>query len=94
MDLAGYIIQVKSGMKFEDYVKEKLFDPMNMEHTSFDWEEIREEKNRAIGNSKTFNTIPLEFAMIPAGACYTNVVDMAKFIQLHLNEGNIMGKLF
>jgi hypothetical protein len=31
--------------------------------------------------------------MIPAGACYTNVIDMSKFLQFHLNRGKHNGKI-
>ena len=92
IDLAGYIIQVRSGMTFEEYIKKHLFIPLEMYNSSFDWEQIRNEKNRAIGHSKKFNSTPLEFAMIPAGACYTNVIDMSKFLQFHLNRGKHNGK--
>ena len=93
IDLAGYILQFKSGINFEKYVKAKLFDPLGMRHSSFDWTEIRTEKNRAVGYDKHHNNIPLEFAMIPAGACYSNVLDLARFIQFHLSYGTFQGKV-
>jgi CubicO group peptidase (beta-lactamase class C family) len=93
IDLAGYIIQVRSGMPFAEYVKSRLFLPLEMDQSSFDWNVIREQSNRAIGHNNRFSEIPLEYAMIPSGACYTNVVDMAKFIQFHLNRGRIKGNV-
>ncbi|MCI0493486.1 beta-lactamase family protein [candidate division KSB1 bacterium] len=92
IDLAGYILQVRSGMPFAEYVKSRLFLPLGMNQSSFDWNVIREQSNRAIGHNNRFSEIPLEYAMIPSGACYTNVVDMAKFMQFHLNRGRIKGK--
>lgn len=92
IDLSGYIIQLKSGMKFEDYVKMKVLNPLNMKYSSFDWKQIKKEANRALGNDKDFENIPVEFAMIPAGACYSNVIDMSRFIQFHLNQGKHNGK--
>ncbi|MBN1293195.1 MAG: beta-lactamase family protein [Candidatus Latescibacteria bacterium] len=87
IDLAGYIIQVRSGMPFTEYVKSRLFMPLGMDQSSFDWNVIRNETNRAIGHDNRFHEVPLEYAMIPSGACYTNVTDMAKFMQFHLNRG-------
>ena len=36
--------------------------------------------------------MPLEFAMIPAGALYSSIKDMTKFIQFHLNDGVVGNK--
>jgi CubicO group peptidase (beta-lactamase class C family) len=36
--------------------------------------------------------VPLEFGLIPAGALYTSVEDMEKFIQFHLNDGVVGNK--
>ena len=93
IDLAGYIIQVRSGMPFAEYVKIRLFVPLGMNQSSFDWDLIRKKSNRAIGHNNRFSEMPLEYAMIPSGACYTNVVDMAKFMQFHLNRGRFKGKV-
>ncbi len=41
---------------------------------------------------KGFSKVPLEFGMIPAGALYSSVEDMAKFIQFHLNYGVVGNK--
>jgi CubicO group peptidase (beta-lactamase class C family) len=92
IDLAGYILQVVSGKPFAQYMKEKVLEPIGMKNSSFDWEAIRKIENRAIGHLKGFSNVPLEFAMIPAGALYSNIVDMAKFIQFQLNDGEIGSK--
>lgn len=92
IDLAGYILQVVSGKPFAQYMKEKVLEPIGMKNSSFDWEAIRKNENRAIGHLKGFSNVPLEFAMIPAGALYSNIVDMAKFIQFQLNDGEIGSK--
>ncbi len=92
IDLAGYILQVVSGKPFAQYMKEKVLEPIGMKDSSFDWEAIRKIENRAIGHLKGFSDVPLEFAMIPAGALYSNIVDMAKFIQFQLNDGEIGSK--
>ena len=49
-------------------------------------------ENRAIGHAKGFSSVPLEFAMIPAGALYSIINDMAKFIQFQLNDGVVGNK--
>jgi len=89
IDLAGYILQIVSGKPFALYMKEKVLEPIGMKNSSFDWKTIRNSENRAIGHTKEFSRVPLEFGMIPAGALYSSVEDMAKFIQFHLNDGDV-----
>jgi hypothetical protein len=92
IDLAGYILQIKSGKSFPDYVKEKLLDPIGMKTSTFDIDIIKENQNRAIGHSTICNDVPLEVPMIPSGGFYSNVSDLSKFVQFHLDRGKVNGK--
>lgn len=92
IDLAGYILQVKSGNTFNSYVKQKLLNPLRMTNSSFDIETIKRNHNRAVGHDFDYSHVPLEMPMIPSGGFYTSVSDLAKFVRFHLNEGRINGK--
>jgi CubicO group peptidase (beta-lactamase class C family) len=92
IDIAGYILQIVSGKPFFQYIKEALLEPIGMKNSSFDWQVIRKNENRAIGHTNGFSKVPLEFGMIPAGTLYSSVKDMAKFILLHLNDGIVKNK--
>lgn len=95
VSLAGHIVEIVSGEKFESYVNEKIFKPLKMNSSTF-YQPIPEnmEKDKAIGygywtQKKTlFRTEPLYYQVMPAGACYTTVSDMAKFISANLNKGS------
>jgi len=89
IDLAGYIIQVRSGRPLMQYVKDKIFDPLNMPHSSLDMQIIRENKNRAIGHQFGTKKVPLEIPMVAAGGVYTNAIDLSQFVNFHLNFGKI-----
>ena len=89
IDLAGYILQVQSGKPLEQYVKEKIFEPLGMSHSSMDMRVIRKNKNRAIGHNPFLKKLPLEIPMIAAGGVYTNAVDLAEFVRFHLNFGTL-----
>jgi len=78
IDLAGYILQVKSGMPFERYVKEKVLTPIGMDSSSLDMTVIEDAVNRAIGHSGGGEIVPLRIPMIPAGGVYSSIRDMAK----------------
>ena len=92
IDLAGYIIGKAAGMHYWDFVKNELFNPLGLQYSSFDWDVIEKNKNRAIGHSRSYKKVPLRYAMIPSGSWYSNALDVAKFIQFHLNRGKVEGK--
>ena len=87
IDLAGYIVQVRSGMPFQTYVKGKLLDPLGMAHTSMDISVIRADPMRALGHIPVFNfKLPL-IPMMPAGGVYTTANDLARYIQFQISLG-------
>jgi CubicO group peptidase (beta-lactamase class C family) len=92
IDLAGYILQVRSGMPFERYVKKKVFAPIGMTGSSLDMDAIKRNRNRAFGHSNDRDSIPLRIPMIPSGGVYSNILDMAKYLQFHINEGVVDGR--
>jgi CubicO group peptidase (beta-lactamase class C family) len=92
IDLAGYILQRRSGMPFEQYVKEKVLDPIGMDSSSLDMTWIEKRENRAVGHSSPGDIIPLRIPMIPAGGVYSTVRDMAKYLQFHINKGVVNGR--
>ena len=96
IDLAGYILQKKSGMPFWAYIKTKVLDPLGMTSTTLNFEEIKKRSNRAVGHvsprSIIPDGIPVDIPMIPAGGVYSNIPDMAKYLQFHINKGQVNGK--
>jgi len=96
IDLAGYILSKKAGKPFWDYIQERVLDPIGMTQSSMDFEKIKLIENRAIGhvgkNRKVEGGIPVVVPMIPAGGTYTNILDMAKYLQFHMNKGSVNGK--
>ncbi len=92
IDLASYIIQVRSGRSFAEYMREKIFEPLDMPNSSVDMEFIKQHPNRAVGHSPHFHKVPLEMPMIGAGGVYTSAAELAKFIQFHLSWGTVNGR--
>ncbi len=91
IDLAGYILQVHSGKPFAEYVMEKVLDAIGMSNSHYDMDVIEQANNRAIGHSD-YRIPPLRIPMIPAGGLYTNINDMAKYLQFHMNKGVVKGR--
>jgi CubicO group peptidase (beta-lactamase class C family) len=92
IDLAGYILQVRSGMPFERYVQQKVLEPLGMTGTTLDMDVIEKTANRAIGHVPYAERVPLRIPMIPAGGVYTNVRDMARYLRFHINKGVLDGR--
>lgn len=92
IDLAGYILQVVAQMPFHVYVKENVFEPLGMAHSSFDTHWIKEHPNRASGHSEVIPKMPLEIPIIPSGGMYSCAEDMARYIRFHLNGGSAKGE--
>lgn len=93
--LAGLIVQNVSGVPFDDYVEQNIFEPLGMDHSSF-----REPlpgniiSDMTIGYEREAGVLkPLRYEVLggvrPAGSMASSAVDMAKFMLAHLNGGSL-----
>lgn len=91
-DLAGYILQVRSGIPFTQYVQEKVLDPLGMKDSTLAVNRIRANSTRAIGHipGELFRP-PVDFLFIPSGGVWTTAADMARYLQFHINSGAVDG---
>ncbi|MBN2409395.1 MAG: serine hydrolase [Candidatus Aminicenantes bacterium] len=91
--LAGYVVQVVSGMPFEEYVEDHIFRPLGMNMSTF-----REplpshlERFMSVGYSIAQGVLKAEdFELInglyPAGSLSTTATDLARFMIAHLQDG-------
>jgi CubicO group peptidase (beta-lactamase class C family) len=91
IDLAGWILEKKTGVPFAKYIQEKVLAPLGMNDSTLDIEAILKAGDRAVGHIaptiKVAGGIPVEVPMIPAGGVYTNILDMARYLMFHINEG-------
>lgn len=93
-DLAAYIIQIRSGQPWAEYLKEKVFTPLNMPNCSVDPEFIRNHPNRAVGHRQYVKQLPLagDVPMHGSGGVYANAREFARFAQFFLNWGKVDGQ--
>ncbi len=91
IDLAGYILQEKAGIPFWDYIQKKVLDPLGMKQSTMSVDRIMKSTNRALGHVSPSEDvkggIPVFIPMIPAGGVYTNICDMSRYMQFHINKG-------
>jgi len=107
--VAGHVIDLVSGQPYEDYVREHVFKPAGMLHSTSDEAHRFATANRAVPHARTGGAIrgigPLKVldehdnlapASTPAGLLAISANDMARWLQIQLAKGKLPegGRLF
>jgi CubicO group peptidase (beta-lactamase class C family) len=92
IELAAYILETVTHRPFTDYIQKKVFDPLQMHRTTYDIDRIRKDDNRAVGNNKSFDRVPLENPMLAPGGAYASIGDIATFLRFQMNDGRVDGR--
>jgi CubicO group peptidase (beta-lactamase class C family) len=96
-DLTGRAIELVTGQRFEDVVRERIFNPLGMEKsTYFAKEAIRHavavgHATPPGGETKVCDPWPIPRRSGPAGAISSNVGELIRFARMHLNGGELDG---
>lgn len=93
-DLAAKIVEEVSGMGFNDFLKLHIFGPLEMTVTTIDDDEVVGSTNKTEGTIPSVKAKHYKIPLIGAGAIYTSLNDLIKYVQLHLNLGEAEGKTF
>ena len=94
---SGEIIPKVTGMQWEDFIKEKIFQPLGMNNTLALSKDYPAAANKCqphtIDNGKL---IKIPYCQIdnlaPAGSISSSVTDMSKWVLMQLNNGKLDGK--
>ncbi|MFC3417519.1 serine hydrolase domain-containing protein [Algoriphagus hitonicola] len=106
LDVLGYLVEVVSGMPFDDFLKERIFDPLDMNDTRFYLDEKQGERLVTVHTfqEKEWEPYPVTFydpdypkkgakRFFSGGAGLSSTTeDYAKFLQMYLNVGIYNGK--
>lgn len=104
IDIAGYIVEVVSGKKLDDYFQSVIFDPLEMDDTAFYVPEDKKGQMAVIytldedGKIKIFeNTFTLGVTEPPnlllgGAGLISTLGDYEKFSRMLLNKGELNGK--
>ncbi len=92
VELSAYILEKITHRPFTEYVQKKVLDPLGMRRTTWDIDRIRKDENRAVGNNRNFERVPLENPMLAPGGAYSSISDMAAFVRFQLNDGRVDGR--
>ena len=99
---AGQIIPAVTGISWDDYIRQHIFEPLGMKHSTVSSHDFKPGDNYAFPHSRVdgkLQVIPLEDLdnVGPAGSINSCAADMAKWVQLQLNRGKFgdrEGRLF
>ncbi|WP_339158620.1 serine hydrolase [Paenibacillus sp. FSL W8-0186] len=94
--LIGFFIEQQTGMTWEEWVKNKIFEPLEMSSTLFSAESLQHLDNYAMPYTAVGDgiiEIPLTNLDIqgPAGSIISNVTDLSAWLSLLLNHGQTHG---
>lgn len=96
--IAGLIVENVSGLPFADYVRERIFEPLGMDHSTFvepPPEPLAGQMAKSYGvEAGRFVEKPFEIIsnFAPAGAQSATATDMVRFGQAILNGGELDGE--
>ncbi|XP_045182178.2 penicillin-binding protein 4-like [Mercenaria mercenaria] len=94
--LVTYISELIGGKSWENLVKEKIFDPLDMTSSTFvTTADLKNLENFAVGYQDRYGTlvpVPAEFSrrwglLCGSGCVLSNALDMANWMIFHLNNG-------
>jgi len=94
--LAAYIVERVSGMSFNEYVEENIFQPLNMNQSTFRQpipEDINGESSLGFAYiNGAYQSDQFEYIQpYPVGSLSITANDMSKFMLAHLNYGSYQG---
>jgi len=108
INTAGRIIEVVSGMPYEQFMEQRLFKPLGMKDTTF-WPSVKQVRRLAKSYKPDAAKTGLEETTItqlqyplsdrsrqpmPAGGLFSTAADVARFCQMILNGGVLDGKRY
>lgn len=94
--VAGLVIQEVSGLEWETFIKERIFRPVGMEQSVSKFSQFQNKPNIALSHAPVDGRVQRLYSFFdqglgdisnPAGGIASNVNDMAKWVQLHLDSG-------
>ena len=108
INTAGRIIEVVSGMPYEQFMEQRLFQPLGMKDTTF-WPNPKQVRRLAKSYKPDAAKTGLEETTVtqlrypltdrtrqpmPAGGLFSTASDVARFCQMMLNGGELDGKRY
>ncbi len=86
---AGYLVEAVAGMSWEEFTQKRILDPLGMTSSNLSVEDSKTLENASQPHAykdKQIKTIPFRNldAIAPAGSINSNLVDMLKWLKMHM----------
>lgn len=96
----GYLIELQSGKTWEQFVKERIFDPLQMNSTSYSIADMLKRPEFGVGFTErrdSFEIYRIPYyedisGVAPCGAIVSNIEDMSHWLIALMNQGKYNGK--
>src|SRR5262245_1945861 len=97
---AGYLIELQSGKPWEDFVRDRIFKPLEMNNTIYTIADMVKQPDHGVAYTEkrdTFEIYKIPYyedtaGMAPAGAIISNIEDMSHWLVALMNEGKYKGR--
>jgi len=86
--LLQLLVEEVSGQSFASFMKESIFEPLNMTHSSYTWEDFSDFKLAEFYNSDGTRATHYSYTSLAATALYTSLSDLEIFFQVFLMGSN------
>jgi putative ATP-binding cassette transporter len=92
-NLIGALVERVTGMRFEDFIQERIFTPLNMRNSTLRPEDAiqsdRADGHQLLLGKVVVRNVPIYRSAIPAGWVLSSAEDMGKWLIVNLNQGKI-----
>jgi CubicO group peptidase (beta-lactamase class C family) len=96
----GYVIELQSGKSWEEFVREKIFTPLNMSSTVYSIAEMLKQPDYGVPFTEKRDTTEIykipyyedTAGVAPAGAIISNLEDLSHWLIALMNDGKYGGK--
>jgi CubicO group peptidase (beta-lactamase class C family) len=90
--VAAYVVEKAAGMRFEDYIQEQFFDPLEMKTASyFLTETVKRNLAKSYGRDRSREIPYWHIIDRPSGSISATPREMAYLVQMFLNRGKYKG---
>lgn len=97
---AGYLIELQSGKTWEEFVRERIFTPLDMKSTGYSVADMVKQPDFGVGYTEKRDTFELyqipyyedTAGMAPCGAIVSNINDMSHWLIALMNDGRYDGR--
>ena len=95
VDVQGYLVEKFSGMKFDEFLRTKLFEPLGMTTTTFDFAkalkgDVAQPHGDDVDGKVVRAPMDLNYSIVPvrpAGGVWTSPRELAKYVEMELAKG-------